>query len=140
MIDYLLFFELQVSYSLYDTVSAYTLEIEAVSCDELYADITSVLRRAQVSPEQFATHLRQVIASKTQCCASIGMGSNMLMARLSTKKAKPNGLFYIAKAQMVDFMKDHQVEDLPGVGKSMAHRLHAMDIQTCAEMQQVTNQ
>lgn len=109
-----------------------------MSCDELYADITSVLRRARVSPEQFATHLRQVIASKTQCSASIGMGPNMLMARLSTKKAKPNGLFYISKAQMVEFMKEHQVSDLPGVGKSMAHRLHAMGILTCAEMQQVT--
>lgn len=127
-----------MSYTLYNTVSTYTLDIEAVSCDELYADVTSVLRRARISPEQFATHLRQVIASKTQCSASIGMGPNMLMARLSTKKAKPNGLFYIPKAQMVDFMKEHQVDDLPGVGKSIAHRLHAMAIQTCAEMQQVT--
>lgn len=33
-------------------------------------------------------------------------------------------------------MKNHKVEDLPGVGRSMAHRLHSLGINTCVEMQQ----
>ena len=65
------------------------------------------------------------------------MGPNMLMARLATKKAKPNGLFYIKKNEMSEFMKSHKVEDLPGVGRSMAHRLHSIGVNTCFEMQQV---
>ncbi len=51
---------LQVSYLLYDTVTSYTLEVEAVSCDELYADVSSVLRRHRLRPGQWAQHLRQV--------------------------------------------------------------------------------
>lgn len=65
------------------------------------------------------------------------MGPNMLMARLATKKAKPNGLFYIQKGEMVEFMKSHKIEDLPGVGRSMAHRFHALGVNACLEMQQV---
>lgn len=127
----------KVSTSLYNTVAAYTLDLEAVSCDELYADITSVLRQSGLTPAEFATHLKQVIFNKTQCNASVGMGPNMLMARLATKKAKPNGLFYINKKDMNEFMKEHKIEDLPGVGRSMAHRLHGMGVRTCVEMQQV---
>ncbi|XP_046443006.1 DNA repair protein REV1-like isoform X2 [Daphnia pulex] len=128
----------EVSTSLYNTVAAYTLDLEAVSCDELYADITSVLRQSGLTPAEFATHLKEVIFNKTQCNASVGMGPNMLMARLATKKAKPNGLFYINKKDMNEFMKDHKIEDLPGVGRSMAHRLHGMGVRTCVEMQQVS--
>ena len=127
----------QVSTLLYNTVASYTLDIEAVSCDELYADITSILRQSGVTPSEFAMDLKEVIFGKTKCNASVGMGPNMLMARLATKKAKPNGLFYLNRKEMSEFMKDHKVEDLPGVGRSMAHRLHAIGVKTCLDMQQV---
>ena len=68
----------QVSSILYNTVASYTLDIEAVSCDELYADITSILRQTGLSPSEFATHLREVIVAKTNCNASVGMGTNMV--------------------------------------------------------------
>ncbi|KAJ4444916.1 hypothetical protein ANN_06715 [Periplaneta americana] len=51
----------QVSYCLYDTVAEFTLEIEAVSCDEMYVDCTSVLRDTSTSPMQFGAYLRQEI-------------------------------------------------------------------------------
>lgn len=53
---------------------SYTLDIEAVSCDELYADVTSVLQDAQCTPEEFAGFLRKEIVEKTQCTASVGLG------------------------------------------------------------------
>ena len=115
----------------------YTLKIEAVSCDELYADITAVLRSAALTPEQFAAYLRQVIVQRTRCCASIGMGPNLLTARLSTKRAKPDGAHFTSRQQMNEFIMGHQVKDLPGVGRSIAYRLNAMDVHTCAHLQQV---
>jgi DNA repair protein REV1 len=66
------------------------------------------------------------------------MGPSLLMARLATKKAKPNGLFHISRTEMSEFMKGHKVDDLPGVGRSMTHRLRAMGVQTCEDLQQVT--
>ena len=122
---------------LYQTVASYTLDIEAVSCDELYADIASILQQCGLSPTEFATHLREVILQKTRCNASVGMGPSMLIARLSTKKAKPNGQFHTSRAVVEEFIRTHKVEDLPGVGRSSAHRLHAMGANTCADMQTV---
>ena len=122
---------------LYNTVASYTLDMEAVSCDELYADITSVLRASGTSSSEFAAHLRGVILQKTQCNASVGMGPSMLIARLATKKAKPNGLHHVRKDEVEEFMKGHSVDNLPGVGRSITHRLNALNIRTCSDMQQV---
>lgn len=51
---------------------------------------------------------------KTGCSASAGFGSNRLQARLATKKAKPDGQFYLEPSMVTNFMLDIVVEDLPG--------------------------
>lgn len=40
---------------------SFTLDIEAVSCDEMFVDCTNVLQRSCTSPMQFASYLRQEI-------------------------------------------------------------------------------
>ncbi|CAN7948243.1 unnamed protein product [Ixodes pacificus] len=64
----------EISKLLYDTVASYTLDIEAVSCDELYADVTKVLQEAECTPNDFASFLRKEIEEKTCCTASVGLG------------------------------------------------------------------
>lgn len=41
-------------------------------------------------------------------------GSNMLLARLATKKAKPDGQFHLTGDLVEDFMSQQTVRDLPG--------------------------
>ncbi|XP_068083835.1 DNA repair protein Rev1 isoform X2 [Anabrus simplex] len=125
----------QVSYTLYDTVASFTLDIEAVSCDEMYVDCTTVLKDTRASPLEFAAFLRQQIKSKTGCPCSAGLGSNPLQARLATRKAKPDGQFYLQPAAVKDFMLTISVEDLPGVGYSLSSRLHSQGVSSCGELQ-----
>lgn len=42
-------------------------------------------------PTALVAALRQDILSATGCTASAGIGPNLLVARLATRKAKPNG-------------------------------------------------
>lgn len=58
---------------------SYTLEIEAVSCDELYADCSDVMADTGASALEFATLLRQEILEKTRCTASAGLGNTRLV-------------------------------------------------------------
>ena len=62
----------EVSTLLYQIVSSYTTDIEAVSCDELYIDARSLL--AVTSHDNVALELRREIREKTGCPSSIGMG------------------------------------------------------------------
>ncbi|XP_017887122.1 DNA repair protein REV1 isoform X2 [Ceratina calcarata] len=128
----------EVSYMLYDTVASYTLDIEAVSCDEMYADCTQILQASGLTPMEFATVIRHEIKGKTGCPVSTGFGSNKLLARLATKKAKPNGQFYIQQGHINDCINTLNVQDLPGVGWSTTHKLNSINIRTCAELQTIS--
>ncbi|KAJ8868119.1 hypothetical protein PR048_031928 [Dryococelus australis] len=123
----------QVSYSLYDTVAEYTLDIEAVSCDEMFVDCTELLHQAGVAPLEFATVLRGEIEERTGCTASTGFGGNALLARLATRRAKPDGQFVLATSEVERFMEDIEVSDLPDVGHRIANPF-ACDI-TCQTVQ-----
>ena len=56
------------------TLSSYTHDIEAVSCDEMLVDCTDLLAVTGATPEEFASMLRQEIYDKTGCTASAGLG------------------------------------------------------------------
>jgi len=53
---------------------SYTLNIEAVSCDELFVDCVDLLTDTAASPSQFALLLRGEIRDRTGCTASVGIG------------------------------------------------------------------
>lgn len=52
----------------------------------------------------FAEKLRQDILQATGCTASRGIGSNILLAKLATRKAKPNGKYFVTKEEVQNFV------------------------------------
>lgn len=50
--------------------------MEAVSCDEMYVNLTDILKAAHMSVEEFVTLVRNEITAKTQCPCSAGVGAN----------------------------------------------------------------
>lgn len=128
----------EVAYVLYDTVASYTLDIEAVSCDEMYADCTDILNAAKLSPLEFAKIIRKEIRNKTDCPVSTGFGTNKLQARLSTKKAKPDGQSFLTGENFQNFLGELSVRELPGVGYSTTSKLREMNIKTCSELEEVS--
>ncbi|XP_071450494.1 DNA repair protein REV1 [Hetaerina americana] len=123
-----------VSRKLYELASSYTVALEAVSCDEMYIDCTSILMEANCSPVDFAEHVRKEIKESTGCCASAGLGGNHILARLATRKAKPNGVFYVEPEMVEEFMKVIPLRDLPGIGPKLNSRLKELNIHTCGEL------
>ncbi|ESP04544.1 hypothetical protein LOTGIDRAFT_170636 [Lottia gigantea] len=127
----------EISTILYDTVASYTHDIEAVSCDEMLVDCTDLLSDTGVTPLDFTSILRQEIYTKSGCTASTGLGSNVLLAKLATRNAKPNGQYYVESYDVLEFIKDVSVRDLPGVGWSMNRKLSNMNVKTCGDLQSV---
>lgn len=54
----------------------YTLEIEAVSCDEMYVNLTDVLKHTNLSVDEFVSIIRNEITERTGCPCSAGVGAN----------------------------------------------------------------
>lgn len=74
--------------------------MQALSCDEAFLDITGCCNN---DPEQVAMNIRKEIAETTQCTASAGIACNLLLARLATKSAKPNGQYYIPSEKVISW-------------------------------------
>ena len=109
-------------------------DIQAVSCDEAYLDVSSSIS-GDVSVDSLAETIRSQIFDATRCQASIGIGPNMLLARLATSKAKPNGVFHLKEDQAVAFLENQSIGSLVGVGWSLISKLEAKGINTCGELQ-----
>ena len=51
--------------------------------------------------------IRDEIREKTSCPASAGIASNILLARMCTNVAKPNGQFHLQNEEIPEFIGGH---------------------------------
>jgi DNA repair protein REV1 len=79
----------------YKILMQHTTAVQPLSCDEAFLDVTGL-----GDPEALAAQMRSQIVEATCCTASVGIGPNMLVARLATKQGKPNGQFRIRPPQV----------------------------------------
>ena len=120
----------EIAEVMYLAVFAVTPHVMGVSVDECYADFS-----AFESPEATAATLRETIRTQTGCVASIGIGPNRLLARLATKRAKPDGLHALhSVAEGRTLLAGESVRELPGVGYQIAQKLEAIGVRTCGEL------
>ena len=122
-----------VSQQLFDTLASFSAAMQPVSIDEAYLDVTGIAD----DPMQLAGVIRESILKATKCPASIGIGPNKLVAKLATRRAKPDngtGIFRVSLAEVRGFLAPMQVFELHGIGREKAERLHAMGIETAGQL------
>ena len=71
------------------------------------------------------------------CTCSIGVGGNVLCAKLALKKAKPDG-YHIAPKGISDiylWIQDFDIRDLPGIGYSLKKKLKEHNILSITDIQ-----
>ncbi|KAI8850263.1 hypothetical protein BC829DRAFT_416123 [Chytridium lagenaria] len=110
----------------------------ALSCDEAFADFSSQIKERGQGELELAERIRAEIFEATGCSASIGIGDNMLLARVATHKAKPNGAFQILQSDALSYLSTLPVGDLPGVGYHMTAQLEFLKVHTCGDLQQLS--
>uniref|UniRef100_A0A6P4EKV4 DNA repair protein REV1 n=1 Tax=Drosophila rhopaloa TaxID=1041015 RepID=A0A6P4EKV4_DRORH len=126
----------EVASALYNTVAQYTLNIEAVSCDEMFVELTDLVEELEMDVMAFVRHLRKEVHLKTGCPCSAGVSGNKLLARMATKEAKPNGQFLLdMKQDILSYMAPMSLDALPGVGSSMSHKLKLAGLNNCEDVQ-----
>uniref|UniRef100_A0A1I7T7I1 DNA repair protein REV1 n=1 Tax=Caenorhabditis tropicalis TaxID=1561998 RepID=A0A1I7T7I1_9PELO len=131
----------QVSRQIYHILASYTLELRAVSCDEMYINMSNLCEKYGIQdPVLIAEHIRKQIREKTKCPASVGIGSTSLLARLATRHAKPDGIFWVTEEKKEEFIKEEKVRDLPGLGYEMMNRLTSFfgEMTKCYQLQKKT--
>lgn len=107
--------------------------VEMASVDEAYLDMTGT-ERLYGRPLQSAHRLHAAVKEATQLNCSVGIGTSRLIAKVSSAKAKPNGVLWVLPGQEAKFLAPLAVGDIPGVGKVMEQKLHAMGIERVGDL------
>ncbi len=97
--------------------------------DEAILDLTGT-ERLWGHPLGVAETLRRRVREETGLAVTVGVGSNRMVARLATKRAKPDGVGLVEPGQEAAHVAALPIEDLPGVGHATAARLRALNVTT----------
>ncbi|KNC48536.1 DNA repair protein REV1 [Thecamonas trahens ATCC 50062] len=117
-----------VSKALYRVFVAFSDKVQAVSVDEAYLDMTGLGQ-----PAELASEMRAQIHELSGCTASIGAGPNMLLARIATSLAKPDGFRFLSHEHATFEIDALPLRKLPGVGYKTVRKLAKAGITSCAE-------
>jgi DNA polymerase-4 len=123
----------QYSENVYGVLTSFSPLVEMASIDEAYLDMTGT-ERLHGPPLRAAHNLHNKMKSQTQLNCSIGIGVSRLVAKVSSAKAKPNGVLWIVPGQEAKFLAPLDVRDIPGVGKVAEQNLHALGIEKVGDL------
>ncbi|KAF3480407.1 DNA repair protein REV1 [Arthroderma uncinatum] len=140
----------------YDAILDIDGVVQSVSIDEALVDISSLcieaggsdgkampeasIYREQDKADITAQNLRDSIKEKTGCNISVGIGQNILQAKLALRKAKPAGQFQIKPDDMLDFIGEFTVKDLPGVAHSLGAKLEEIGVKYVKDIRQLSRE
>lgn len=118
-------------------VAKITDQIEQVSVDEAYINVAPALREWK-SPRAIGEWIRQQVYQRFHITCSVGIGSNMLMAKLASTNAKPNGLLLVPQARNAEFVRLLDLRAINGVGPALEKRLSSWAVTTVAQIQEMS--
>ena len=123
----------QVSQQIHGVFAEFTALIQPLSLDEAYLDVTENLAGIATA-WRTAKAIRAQIFEETGLTASAGISYNKFLAKLASDHRKPNGQFAVTPDMGADWMATLPVSRFHGVGPVTAKRMHALGIESGADL------
>ncbi len=146
-----------VSAQVFDVLRRFTDQVEPVSIDEAFLDVTASLRAigpATGSPgsrpatrgpgpdggppaataEGLALRLKATVAAETGLTASVGLSTSKMVAKVASDMRKPDGLVVVAPGEEAAFLAPLPVRRLWGVGPKMEESLLRLGVHTIGDL------
>ena len=122
-----------VSRSVMENFRQITPLVEVVSLDEAFLDVSGSARRLG-SPYAIAERLRAQIFDEQGITCSVGMAGTVAVAKLASRRAKPDGIVVVPPASVTTFLHPLDVGELWGVGEKTAELLHRLGLRTVGDL------
>ena len=146
----------EASRSFYDVILAVGGFVQSVSIDEALIDVSNICITAggsvgrqmngcsvpheQDKADEIAKSLREKVKLRTDCDVSVGIGNNILLAKVALRKAKPAGQHQIKPGEALDFIGQLKVQDLPGVAWSIGGKLEDIGVKLVKDIREITKE
>jgi len=113
----------------------YTPAVEQVSVDEAYLDITGCERFHKSNDSlTVAQRIHHSILKEVKIPASIGAGSNKLIAKIAANSAKPNGIMMILPGYEASFLAPLPIDRMPGIGPAAVKAYRKMGVRVIGDL------
>lgn len=123
----------EVSRQVFAIFEAFTPQIEPLSIDEAFLDVTGSLKLLG-SASEIAYAIRQRIERELSLPASAGIAPNKFVAKLASGFAKPNGQLEVKPEDLASFLKPLPIEKMWGVGKKSLPRFRELGLRTFGDL------
>ena len=146
----------EASKHFYDAILAMDGIVQSISIDEALIDVSAQcikaggsdgkgisegsIYREQEKANQLGNDLRALVKEKTGCEVSVGIGNNILLAKVALRKAKPAGQHLIKPEDVLDFIGELTVTELPGVAYSIGGKLEEIGIKYVKDIRNITKE
>ncbi len=130
--------------------------VQSVSVDEALVDVSALciaagghegrgvhegsIWREQAEADEIATNLREKVRENTGCAVSVGIGGNVLLAKVALRKAKPAGQHHIKPEEVLEFLGGLTVQDLPGVAYSIGGKLEEIGVRFIKDVRELSKE
>jgi DNA polymerase-4 len=116
-----------------DVLRAFTPEVERISIDEAFADVSGS-RRLFGTPGEIAKAVRARVRQELDLPISIGVARTKHLAKIASQVAKPDGLVIVDTARELDFLHALPVELMWGVGPATKAKLAEQGVETIGDL------
>ncbi len=123
----------QVCAELQEICLRFTPDTECYSIDEVFLDITGSHHLFD-GPEKLARALKEAVRNELGITCTVGIGPNVLIAKLASDLAKPDGLRWVDENAVPSLLEALPVKKLWGIGSHTEEKLRAMGITTCGAL------
>ncbi|WP_417811924.1 DNA polymerase IV [Thalassospira alkalitolerans] len=124
-------------YKIRDMMRAVTPDIEPLSIDEAFMDLTEAQAMHGITAAECLIHLQAKIRTEVGITVSVGLSYNKFLAKIASDLNKPFGFSIIGASEAVSFLTDKPVRMMWGVGPAMERKLHDDGITTIGQLQEL---
>ena len=122
-----------VSKQIHEIFNRYTPEIEPLSLDEAFLDVSGSLKLFG-SAAKIAKRIKDDIKRELQLVVSAGIAPNKFVAKIASDFDKPDGFVVVEEKDMQDFLDPLPVKRIWGVGKKTEIQLNNYGITTIKDL------
>ena len=117
----------EVSRQIHEIFHVYTDQIEPLSLDEAFLDVTENKRHMALAVDM-AKEIKHRIREELNLVASAGISYNKFLAKVASDYRKPDGLCTIHPDRALEFVSRLPIESFWGVGPVTAKKMHALGL------------
>ena len=128
----------RISQRIFSILKKFSKKCEIISLDECFLDISFI--GSYQSAEKLARRIKKEIYQKERLTSSIGIGPNKLIAKIASKKAKPNGILIIREEEIEDFLNPLDIKEIPGIGPRTSEKLRKMGVDKIKDLKNLSRE